>query len=56
VGSVDLSVFVNNVFDKTPLVGLSQAQDPKGIGAGAIWTASTIRPRTTGVTFAGHFH
>ena len=56
LGSIDLSVFVNNVFDRTPLVGLHQAQGPSGIGADAIWTASTIRPRTAGVTFADHFH
>ena len=56
LGLIDLSVFVDNVFDKTALVGLNQTQGPSGIGAGAIWTASTIRPRTAGVTFADHFH
>lgn len=55
LGDVNVSLFVNNLFDKTPLLGLSQPQDPYQIGSAAIWTASTIRPRTMGATFELRF-
>jgi outer membrane receptor protein involved in Fe transport len=55
LGAVDLSLFVNNLFDTTPLLGMSQPRDPNGIGTASIWTASTLRPRTIGVTMSARF-
>jgi outer membrane receptor protein involved in Fe transport len=44
---VELSVFVNNLFNEAPLLGLNQSRrnDP-------VFTASTVRPRTVGITLS----
>ncbi|WP_395671764.1 TonB-dependent receptor domain-containing protein, partial [Phenylobacterium sp.] len=43
-GAVDVSVFVNNVFDSTPLLNRTHSR------RNPIWTSTTFRPRTLGVT------
>ena len=55
LGPVDVSIFADNLFDASPLLGLSQPRDPNQIGSASIWTAGTIRPRTFGVTLAMRF-
>jgi outer membrane receptor protein involved in Fe transport len=45
-GPADVSLFVNNLFDAHPLIGRSHGR------RNPIWTASTFRPRTIGVTAA----
>jgi outer membrane receptor protein involved in Fe transport len=43
--SVDLSVFVNNLFDEHPLIGETHSRN-----RGWTWTGRTVRPRIMGVT------
>jgi iron complex outermembrane receptor protein len=55
LGAVDVSLFVNNLFDTTPLLSWIQPRDTQHIGTASIWQASTIRPRTIGVTMTARF-
>lgn len=55
IGRLDASLFVNNLFDSTPLLAFGQPQDINGIGSAAVWTASTLRPRTLGITLSTRF-
>jgi iron complex outermembrane receptor protein len=43
--ALDLSLFVNNLFDEHPLLGESHSRT-----RGWVWTGQTIRPRVMGVT------
>ncbi len=45
VGGADVSLFVNNLFDAHPRLGM-------GVGNRYLWSQSTIRPRTIGLTAA----
>jgi hypothetical protein len=42
--NTDVSLFVNNLMDAHPLIGRSHGRN------NPIWTASTFRPRTIGIT------
>ncbi len=46
-GGTDLSIFVNNLFDTHPIVGAGRTL--------YVWSASTIRPRTAGVTLTHRY-
>jgi outer membrane receptor protein involved in Fe transport len=48
--SLDVSLFCNNMFDSHPLLNLSHIYSPA-----YVWTATTFRPRTVGITMAYHF-
>ena len=52
LGGADLSVFVNNVTNSFP--NLALAQGGPNAGYSAVWTDSTLRPRTYGVTIVYH--
>ena len=49
----DLSVFANNVNNAHPDLLLAQAGFPGGFPA--VWSSTTLRPRTYGVTFTYHY-
>jgi iron complex outermembrane recepter protein len=52
-GTFDVSLFVNNVFNAHPQ--LTRARTPGPAGPNSLFTNTTLRPRTIGVTLTGRY-
>jgi len=55
LGSWDVSLFVNNVFNEQPIIGINRATVTFGGIPTGLLSATTLRPRTAGVTASMRF-
>jgi hypothetical protein len=53
LGNGDLSLFVNNLTNSHPDLGLTRGGAVGGYPS--VWTTTTLRPRMYGVTFLYHY-